>query len=370
MTWPTKKLGEVIELCYGKGISRYDRKTNGKYPFYGANGILDYTDKFLIDAEAIIVGRKGSAGELNRVSGKFWPSDVTYYVLGNDKIDVDYTFYLLKSLNLQKFAVGVKPGINRNRVYEIEIKLPPLPEQKKIVARLEKLLARVKEAKRLRVEAIELTQNLLSAALHKIFIEGEKKRWDSCNLGDEKVMKMTSGGTPSRSNRSYYQGKIPWLKSGELNDNINIIDSKEHISEEAIKKSSTKIFPKNTILLAMYGATAGKLGILGNPATTNQAVAGMICNEKRLYYKYLFYVLVDIKNQILAKAWGGAQPNLSQTIIKRFKIPLPPLSEQKKIVVRLDGLAEKIKKLQEHQKSTAADLLRLEQSILHSAFMR
>src|SRR3989344_5427066 len=151
--WPTKKLGEIIELHYGKGISKDHRNSSGQYPVYGANGVLDYSDKYLVEDDAIIVGRKGSAGKITRVSGTFWPSDVTYYVLGNSKIDIDYLFHALKNLNLQRLAIGVKPGINRNRVYELSIPLPPLSEQKKIVARLEGLLGKIKEAKRLRAEA-------------------------------------------------------------------------------------------------------------------------------------------------------------------------------------------------------------------------
>jgi len=169
MTYPTKKLGEVIELKYGKGISGADRKPNGKYPVYGANGVLDHTDKYMVDGEAIIVGRKGSAGELTRVSGKFWPSDVTYYVQGNKQIDVDYTFHLLKSLDLQKYVAGIKPGLNRNRVYEIEIPLPPIGEQRKIVARLEKVLGKIKKMKELRQEAIDATKALQESILHKAF---------------------------------------------------------------------------------------------------------------------------------------------------------------------------------------------------------
>src|SRR3989344_1571917 len=198
-SYPTKKLGEIVELHYGKGISKHERKPDGKYPVYGANGILDYSDKFLIDSDAVIVGRKGSAGELTRVSGKFWPSDVTYYVLGNDKINIDYLFHLFKSLHLQQFAVGVKPGINRNRVYELQIPLPPIAEQKKIVARLEGLLGKIKEAKRLRAEAQEAAQNLLPAELHHIFTKhntphkqhtnklenvGMSSKWEEKELGE------------------------------------------------------------------------------------------------------------------------------------------------------------------------------------------
>src|SRR3990167_8948575 len=171
LTTGHRKLGEVIELHYGKGLPKYNRKPDGEYPVYGANGILDYSDKFLLEGDAIIVGRKGSAGEVTRVSGKFWPSDVTYYVLGNDKINIDYLFHLFKSLHLQQFAVGVKQGINRNRVYELQIPLPPIAEQKKIVARWEGWRGKIKEAKRWRAEAQEAAQNLLPAELHRIFTQ-------------------------------------------------------------------------------------------------------------------------------------------------------------------------------------------------------
>lgn len=169
MTHPTKKLGEVVRLNYGKGIPRADRSPNGKYPIYGANGVLDYSDTYLVEGEAIIVGRKGSAGEVTRVSGKFWPSDVTYFVLGNNKIDIDYLFHALKNLNLQRLAVGVKPGINRNRIYELKIPLPTIREQKKIVAKLEGVLAKISEAKKLNTEVAEELKALSASILDKAF---------------------------------------------------------------------------------------------------------------------------------------------------------------------------------------------------------
>jgi type I restriction enzyme, S subunit len=179
---------------------------------------------------------------------------------------------------------------------------------------------------------------------------------------------MASGGTPSRSNPNFYSGDIIWLKSGELQDNAEITDSEEKVSEDAIKKSSAKIFPKGAVLFAMYGATAGKIGILGVEACTNQAVAVMVPIAGRLNKKFLYYFLMQKREEIISQAWGGAQPNLSQTIIKRFKIPLPPIAEQKEIVARLDSLSEKIKKLRQHQQETKSDMEHLEQSVLHQAF--
>lgn len=179
---------------------------------------------------------------------------------------------------------------------------------------------------------------------------------------------MTSGGTPSRANADFFNGSVPWLKSGELEDNTSIVDSEEKISEDAIKESSAKVFPKGTVLFAMYGATAGKLGILGIDASTNQAVAGMIPVAGKLNNKFLYYFLLKQREEIISKAWGGAQPNLSQTIIKKFKIPLPPLAEQRKIVARLDSLSEKISRLRQAQSQTQNDFVALEQSVLSKAF--
>ena len=195
---------------------------------------------------------------------------------------------------------------------KIEIPLPPLAEQKKIVAKLERVLAKIGEAKKLRAEARENADNLLPAELHKIFSQQDShslirankrivKKWEEKELGDETILKMTSGGTPSRSNRDFYNGSIPWLKSGELEDNVDIVDSEEKISEDAIKKSSAKIFPKRTVLFAMYGATAGKLGMLGINASTNQAVAGMIPVAEKLNNKFLYYFYLSNARKLFLK---------------------------------------------------------------------
>ena len=394
--WPTKKLGEVLDIC-DAGI--WGKESEDGMPLLRSTNMQkgelvlddlafidvseDKKEKYTLEEGDILITKSsGSVDHIGKslfitkeMSGKYGFSNFTQRLRVNKSIVLPKWVYLKISnpatrdflLGASQTTTGLR-NLKISALKELELPIPPLSEQKKIVERLEKMLTKIKEAKRLRAEAQEAAQNLLSAELHKIFEEGKKKGWEECNIGDEKVMKMTSGGTPARGNKSYYNGNISWLKSGELNDNINILDSEEHVSEEAIKNSSAKIFPKNTVLLAMYGATAGKLGILKNSAATNQAVAGIICNEEKLDHMYLFYVLMDIRNQIVAKAWGGAQPNLSQTIIKKFKIPLPHLSEQKKIITRLDALSEKIQKLQAHQKQSAADLLSLEQSILHKAF--
>ena len=143
-----------------------------------------------------------------------------------------------------------------------------------------------------------------------------------------------SGGTPSRSNKTYYGGNIPWLKTGDLNDGL-ISDIPESITEEAVANSSAKINPAGSVLIAMYGATIGKLGILTFPATTNQACCACI-EFNAITQLYLFYFLLSQRNVFIAKGGGGAQPNISKEIIVNTFIPLPPLSEQQRIVMEIE----------------------------------
>lgn len=157
----------------------------------------------------------------------------------------------------------------------------------------------------------------------------------------EEFAQTTSGGTPSRTNKSFYTGNILWVKSGELDDNY-IIDTEEKITEDAIKNSSAKLFPVGTVLIAMYGATVGKTAILKVPATTNQAVCGIIPNPEECNNEFLRFQLMFKREDFLKQRYGGAQPNISQTIIKTFEILLPPLPEQRKIAYVLSTVQKAI----------------------------
>ena len=143
-----------------------------------------------------------------------------------------------------------------------------------------------------------------------------------------------SGGTPSRFNKSYYGGNIPWLKTGDLNDGL-ITDILESITEEAVSNSSAKLNPIGSVLIAMYGATIGKLGILTIPATTNQACCACV-EYLGITQLYLFYFLLSQREAFVAKGGGGAQPNISKEIIVNTYFPLPPYAEQQRIVAEIE----------------------------------
>jgi type I restriction enzyme S subunit len=156
--------------------------------------------------------------------------------------------------------------------------------------------------------------------------------WRWVKLGE--VCTTTSGGTPSRAIPAYYGGDIPWVKSGELND-TTVYDTEETITEKALQESNAKVFPAGTLLVALYGATVGKLGVLGVNAATNQAVCAIFTREETVR-DYLFYFLLNYRSILLRDSFGGAQPNISQSVVRNIPIPLPPVGEQKRIAAILN----------------------------------
>jgi type I restriction enzyme S subunit len=149
----------------------------------------------------------------------------------------------------------------------------------------------------------------------------------------ENIGHWQSGATPNRQNPAYYNGNIPWLKTGDLNDTF-IDNIPETITDLALQECSVKLNPSGSILIAMYGATIGKLGILTFPATTNQACCA--CSDfKGIDPTYLFYFLLQHRYEFIVEGSGGAQPNISKEKITNTFIPLPPLAEQIRIIAAI-----------------------------------
>ncbi|MFN7839570.1 MAG: restriction endonuclease subunit S [Bacteroidota bacterium] len=188
--------------------------------------------------------------------------------------------------------------------------------------------------------------------------------WRWIKLGE--ICETTSGGTPSRQKASYYNGNIPWVKSGELNNGL-ILDTEEKISEDAIKNSSAKIFPKGTLLIALYGATIGKLAFLGVDAATNQAVCGIFKNDN-IDSKYLYHFLFFSKQDLVNQGIGGAQPNISQGILKGLEIPLPAIKDQHAIVSKIEELLSELDKGKQQLETAQQQLKIYRQAVLKWAF--
>ena len=165
--------------------------------------------------------------------------------------------------------------------------------------------------------------------------------WEWCRLGH--IGDWKAGSTPNRNEPKFYEnGHIPWLKTGDLNDSL-IEEVPEYITGLALEKTSVRLNPKGSVLIAMYGATIGKLGILNIESTTNQACCACITFQG-IYNKYLFHYLMSQRAEFKKKGEGGAQPNISRTKIVNYLFPVPPLKEQKRIVNKIEQLFEMCKK--------------------------
>ena len=155
--------------------------------------------------------------------------------------------------------------------------------------------------------------------------------WVWTTLGE--IGNWQSGATPSRMQKEYYEGTIPWLKTGDLNDGL-ITEIPEKITEKALEETSVRLNPSGSVLIAMYGATIGKVGILTYPATTNQACCA--CIDYKINQMFLFYYLLANRETFVSIGGGGTQPNISKEKIVSFPLPLPPLAEQHRIVAEIE----------------------------------
>lgn len=190
--------------------------------------------------------------------------------------------------------------------------------------------------------------------------------WEWKKLED--IATTTSGGTPSRSKKEYWNGHIPWIKSGELNDSF-IETNSEFITDEGLHNSSCNLLPKGSLLMAMYGATAGRLGILAFDAAVNQAVCCIQNNSEITERDFIKYYLLSKRKQIIQDSFGGAQPNISQKYIRSLNIPCPnSLPEQRRIADKLDAVLGRIDDAIRLSQDNLASLDDLFASLLQQAF--
>ena len=288
------------------------------------------------------------------------------------KVNTKYLCYHLNSPVTNAFLNNQQGGSTRPRVRitavrELPINVPPLPEQERIVSILDKAFEGIDQAIAQTEQNLASARELFESYLNNIFTQRDAMRdnWRTVKVGE--VLKTSSGGTPTRSKREYYEGgTISWLMSGEVAQG-NVHKAKNFITQEGFKNSSAKLFPPDTVLVAMYGATAGQVGILRFESTTNQAVCGIFPDEEFLP-EFIYYSILQQQRQLIESAVGNAQPNISQAKIKNIEIPHLPLPEQERIVSILDRLKSSTDHLEALYTQKLNDLKELKQSLLQQAF--
>ncbi len=365
--WETKKLGEIIQLEYGKPLADSDRNPNGLYPAYGANGIKDRTDKFYKGEPSIIVGRKGSAGEVTLTEEKYWPLDVTFFVeFDRAKYELQYLYFLLLTLNLPSMAKGVKPGINRNDVYDITVTTPDIEEQRRIVTLLDEAFADIATAKANAEKNLQNARKLFESHLQAIF-STRGANWEDKTL---EQISTTFGRGKSRhrprNDPSLYGGKYPFIQTGDVRNAEHIItEFSQTYSEAGLAQS--KLWPKGTICITI-AANIAETGILGFDACFPDSVIGVVPNPNEAEVGYVEYVLQSFKARLQALGQGSAQANINMGTFENERFPFPKVEEQRRIVTKLDALSEESQRLESiyRQKLTALDDLK--KSLLHQAF--
>ncbi|QOQ89728.1 restriction endonuclease subunit S [Campylobacter peloridis] len=399
--WEVKKLGDIVKLKNGFAF-KSNLFCNDGIPiirikniqneniilddlvFCNPNDYKNSLDNYLIFKNDILIAMSGATtGKIGiyNLNDKAYLNQRIGLLRIDNNILRKYVFWFLycnSEQNLANAFGAAQPNLSTEQIHNIEIPIPPLQEQERIVGILDESFANIDESIKILEQDLLNLDELMQSALQKAFnpLKDNSKGnyqlpqgWEWKSLGDIAV--TSSGGTPSRNKKEYWEnGTIKWLKSGELNDGyINFIE--ENITQEAIENSSAKIFPKGTLLIAMYGATAGKLGILDLYSATNQAICAFLHKDNKnikFFEKFLFYFLFFIRDKIIKDSFGGAQPNISQTYIKNLQIPLPPLQEQEQIASYLDELSLNIKDLKQNYKAQIKNLQELKKSLLDKAF--
>ena len=428
--WIERTLDKICIITTGKKDANAAIE-NGSYMFFTCAAEPLKINTYIIDGEAIILpGNGANVGMVSYYRGKLDAYQRTY-VLYDCKINAKYLYYYLKCYwfmynqdkqygsatnyirlsNLANFNVAIAPNNEQKRIVKkLNVIIPKVDE---INSRLEKIPVILKRAHQsILNQAItgELTkewrkrhQNCISAdeliknvqenrkhqyeiACQKAKSNGNKKpktlflpefkmltsdnhTWVKCYIAN--IFSVETGATPLKSNESYYKnGNIPWVKTGEV-QNCEIFEAEEYITEKALNETNVKLFPKDTLLVAMYGEgkTRGQVGRLKFEATTNQACAALVnTNLEYVINEYIYYYCLSQYNEIRRQASGGNQPNLNLDKIKMWEIEIPPLEEQEEIVKQVKTLFEKLDKIEEGYKKAKQYTDKITQSVLHKAF--
>ena len=365
--WKVKRLDKVLKLDYGKPLPKDQRDDNGKFPAYGANGIKCRTNRFYWDKPTIIVGRKGSAGEVNLTENKFWPLDVTYFVnFDEHEYNLKFLYFCLVSLHLPKLAKGVKPGINRNDVYDIEFAFPPLPEQKRIVAILDEAFSGIAQAVANAEKNLANAREVFESYLNGVFAR-RGEGWVDAPIEEHIKFIDYRGRTPRKTNKGIRLITAKNVKMGFLQ-----LEPQEFVDPKIYEDWMIRGIPKKGDVLFTTEAPLGNVAQLDTvkKVVFAQRVIIMQPNREMLKPTFLKYIFLSRTFQFILheKATGATTKGIKASLLKKIPISIPPISEQKDIIKKLDTLKSKTQNLETIYKKKLTALSELKQSILQKAF--
>lgn len=346
VTWERRTLGEVLQLRYGKALASEFRSPDGDFPAYGANGVKDRSTKSLVTKPSLVVGRKGSVGEVARVSEPFWPLDVTYFVEHDDSAtDLGFLYYLLVWLQLPRLARGVKPGLNRHEAYALEVPIPQIKDQQRIAALLDKAFADTDAAFVAMGASSKLTEEISQSYVNDVLSKRDSN-WMEVQLRD--ICQVDWGNT-NLTKKAYVPDGAFLAVSASGGDGR--IDRMEH-------KAGTPV-------LSAIGAQCGRMFLPGEDFTAIKNTITLTPIKDRCVGSFLYRVLSNVE---LPKR-GAAQTFISKGDIQNFRITIPEgLVRQEEISQQITELEVERDLLIELRHEKRVKLEHFRQALLHQAF--
>lgn len=376
-----RKLEEIVEIVSGQvdptkspykdmphvGGENIESNTGRLTNIRSASEVRMTSGKYLFDQQHVLYSK--IRPYLNKVAlpdfSGVCSADIYPIRPKNGELTREFLAYLLRSRTFLNYTEQHStrtniPKINREALLAFESDIPREGEQRKIV----QIVRTVDRLEQTIEKLIDSANYLIVAVFFHLFGNpiSNSKDWDLFKLAD--IANTTSGGTPNRQNKTFFGNSddIPWVKSGEL-DQFPVMSTEEFITADGLKNSSAKLQQPGTVLVALYGATVGKVSILGIEAATNQAVC-CIRPSNRLHHVYLAYLLRILAPKLVHQRVGGAQPNISQQIVRDLDIVVPPDHLQTRFVQIVDEIDKYV--WDRRQSLEKASLLR--DSILYQAF--
>ena len=320
-----------------------------------------------VKAGSLLMSFKLTIGKMAFAGDDLFTNEAIIAIPQNEDYDLHFLYYYLLQYDWRTLTEGnekVKGAtLNKQSIGKIQLPIISMDEQRRIVSYLDSSFKLIDEIKNKALKSLTEAKALFQSALAEAMEPKEGTLME--RIGD--VFTTYAGGTPLKSQKDYYEGgEIPWLRSGEVCKKY-ISETELYITQKGMDNSSAKFYPENTVVVAMYGATAAQVGILKIKATSNQAVCGII-PHKDFIPEYVYYWFLFVQVDLASQAQGGAQPNISQIKIKNVLIPIIKKEEQKQIVSHLDKLSSKVQAIEEKYQKMVEECDALKQAMLRDVF--
>ncbi len=319
-----------IQLQRGFDLPEHSRIL-GNVPVVASTSISGFHNVAKVKAPGVVTGRSGALGEVQFINEDFWPLNTTLWVKDFKNNAPKYVYYFLKTIDFKRYNSGAGvPTLNRNDLDTLKIKIHEKNEQLKIA----KLLSNYDDLIENNNRRIKILEEMAQKIYKEWFVDFKFPGHETTTFKDSPLGKIPNdwevkkigkeyktylGGTPSRNEIKYWNGDIPWLNSGKTNE-LRITEASEYITKAGLEKSSTKLMPKFTTVLAITGATLGQVSMLGDEMCANQSVVGVYSNTNQ---EFVFYLLKDKIKKLIQNASGGAQQHINKDIVNEMEFILP-----------------------------------------------